>query len=259
VIGIKVDKGLKTVPGTDGEMAVQGLTDLDIRTKKYYEAGARFAKWRAAYNIGPGKPSELIVIEQAWGLARYAAICQANGLVPVVEPEVLMDGSHDIEYCARVSEHVQATVVKALHDNGVFLEGCLLKPNMILHGSESGKIASPHEIASYTVRTLKRTIPSSIPGIMFLSGGQTEEEATINLDAINKIEGKPWQLSFSYGRALQNSCLKTWGGKDENVKKAQEVLLVRSKANSEAQHGKYSGGAGGASATVSLFEKNYVY
>jgi len=259
IIGIKVDKGLKTIPGTDGEMAVQGLTDLDVRVKKYYEAGARFAKWRAAYTIGPNKPSELLIQEQAWGLARYAAICQANGLVPVVEPEVLMDGSHDIELCARVTEHILATVIKALHDNGVFLEGALIKPNMILHGSESNKKATPHEIASYTVRTLKRTIPSSIPGIMFLSGGQTEEEATINLDAINKIEGKPWQLSFSYGRALQASCIKSWSGKEENVKKAQDVLIERAKANSEAQHGKYAGGAGGASASVSLFEKNYVY
>lgn len=259
VIGIKVDKGLKPVPGTDGEVAVEGLTDLDVRVKKYYQAGARFAKWRAAYSIGPNKPSELIVKEQAWGLARYAAICQANGLVPVVEPEVLMDGPHDIEHCAKVSEHVYAEVVKALHDNGVLLEGCLLKPNMILHGTESNKKATPHEIASYTVRTLKRTIPSSIPGIMFLSGGQTEEEATINLDAINKLEGKPWHLSFSYGRALQASTIKTWGGKDENVKKAQEVFVERAKANSEAQFGKYAGGAGGELASVSLFEKKYVY
>jgi len=259
LVGIKVDKGLKTVPGTDGEFAVQGLTDLDVRAKKYYESGARFAKWRAAYSIGPGKPSELIVKEQAWGLARYAAVCQANGLVPIVEPEVLMDGPHDIEYCARVSEHVFATVAKALHDNGVFLEGALLKPNMILPGSECEKKATPHEIASYTVRTLKRTIPASMTGIMFLSGGQTEEEATINLDAINKITGSPWPLSFSYGRALQASCIKAWGGKHENFKKAQEVLLERAKANGEAQLGKYAGGAGGASANVSLFEKDYKY
>jgi len=199
------------------------------------------------------------VKEQAWGLARYAAICQANGLVPIVEPEVLMDGPHDIEYCAKVSEHVFATVVKALHDNGVFLEGALLKPNMILPGSDSKNKTTPHEIASYTVRTLKRTIPASISGIMFLSGGQTEEEATINLDAINKITGSPWPLSFSYGRALQASCIESWSGKPENVKKAQEVLLQRAKANSEAQLGKYAGGAGGASANVSLFEKDYKY
>uniref|UniRef100_A0A6B2L8G1 Fructose-bisphosphate aldolase n=1 Tax=Arcella intermedia TaxID=1963864 RepID=A0A6B2L8G1_9EUKA len=259
LVGIKVDKGLKYLPGTDNEMACQGLTDLDVRCKKYYEAGARFAKWRAAYTIAPGKPSELLVKEQAWGLARYAAICQANGLVPIVEPEVMMDGPHDIEHCARISEHVFATVVKALHDNGVLLEGSLLKPNMILQGSENSKKATPHEVASYTLRTLKRTIPSSIPGVMFLSGGQTEEEATVNLDALNRLAGLPWTLSFSYGRALQASCLKAWGGKAENFVAGQNALLERAKANSEAQLGKYAGGSGGASASVSLFEKNYVY
>jgi len=257
IVGIKVDKGLKNLPGTNGEMACQGLTDLDDRCKKYYAAGARFAKWRAAYTIGDGKPSELLVKEQAWGLARYAAICQANGLVPIVEPEVLMDGPHDIEFCARVSEHVFATVVKALHDNGILLEGSLLKPNMVVPGSESKKTVTAHEIASYTVRTLKRTIPASIPGIMFLSGGQNEEEATLNLDAINKLSGSPWVLSFSYGRALQASCLNAWKGKIENVPNAQKVFLQRARANSEAQFGKYEGGAGGS--TVSLFEKNYVY
>jgi fructose-bisphosphate aldolase class I len=259
VVGIKVDKGLKPLPGTDGEMACQGLTDLDVDVKKYYAAGARFAKWRAAYTIGPGKPSELLVKEQAWGLARYAGICQANGLVPIVEPEILMDGSHDINHCARVSEHVFATVVKALHDNGILLEGSLLKPNMVIHGSDSGKKATPHEVASYTVRALKRTIPPAIPGIMFLSGGQTEEEATINLDAMNKLSGNPWVLSFSYGRALQASCIKSWQGKPENVAQAQKVLQERAQANSKAQLGKYEGGSGGSTATTSLFEKNYVY
>eukprot|EP01123_Difflugia_compressa_P010185 TRINITY_DN3675_c0_g1_i1.p1 TRINITY_DN3675_c0_g1~~TRINITY_DN3675_c0_g1_i1.p1 ORF type:complete len:380 (+),score=84.57 TRINITY_DN3675_c0_g1_i1:54-1142(+) len=260
LVGIKVDKGLKPLPGTDGETACQGLTDLDVRCKKYYEAGARFAKWRAAYTIAPPyKPSELLVKEQAWGLARYAAICQANGLVPIVEPEILMDGTHDIEHCAKVSEHIFATVVKALHDNGVLLEGSLLKPNMILHGSESGKKASAHEVASYTVRTLKRTIPSAIPGIMFLSGGQTEEEATVNLDAMNKFTDNPWVLSFSYGRALQASCLKAWQGKPENFKSAQEALYQRAKANSDAQLGKYAGGVGGSDANQSLFVKGYVY
>jgi len=257
LVGIKVDKGLKALPGTNGEVACQGLTDLDERCKKYYAAGARFAKWRAAYTIGAGKPSELVVREQAWGLARYAATCQANGLVPIVEPEVLMDGPHDIETCARISEHVFSSVVKALHDNGVLLEGSLLKPNMILPGSESKKPATAHEIASYTVRTLKRTIPAAIPGIMFLSGGLNEEEATINLDAINRLAGNPWVLSFSYGRALQASCLNAWKGKAENFANAQKVFSKRAQANSEAQLGKYEGGAGGS--TVSLFEKNYVY
>jgi len=259
VIGIKVDKGLKPLPGTDGEMVCQGLTDLDVRCKKYYEAGARFAKWRAVYTIGAGKPSELLVKEQAWGLARYAGICQANGLVPIVEPEILMDGTHDIGHCARVSEHVFSAVVKALHDNGILLEGSLLKPNMIVHGSDSGKAANAHEIASYTVRTLKRTIPAAIPGIMFLSGGQTEEEATLNLDAMNKLSNNPWVLSFSFGLALQASCLQAWLGKPENVTQAQKVLFERAKGNSEAQLGKYKGGSAGSTATTSLFERNYFY
>jgi len=259
LVGIKVDKGLKPLAGTDGELACQGLTDLDVRCKKYYEAGARFTKWRAAYTIGPSKPSELLIKEQAWGLARYAGICQANGLVPIVEPEILMDGPHDIAYCARISEHVFATVVKALHDNGVLLEGALLKPNMVVQGSESKKIATPQEIAYYTVRTLKRTIPSAIPGIMFLSGGQGEEEATINLDAMNKLQGNPWVLSFSFGRALQATCLESWQGKPENVVSAQKALHERAKANSDAQLGKYSGGSGGSTATVKLFEPGYIY
>jgi len=237
------------------------LTDLGDRCKRYYEAGARFAKWRAVFSIdlAAGKPSELCVHEQAWGLARYAAICQANGLVPIVEPEVLMDGSHDITVCARVSEHVYASVVKALHDNGVILEGSLLKPNMIAPGV-SGPQFSPEEVAYYTVRTLARTIPAAMTGVMFLSGGQSEEEATIHLNAINKVGSKmPWKLSFSYGRALQASTIKTWAGKEENVAEAQKVLLARAKANSEAQLGKYEGGAATEGSTGSLFQPKYIY
>jgi len=263
--GIKVDLGLKPLPGAlDGEVAVQGLTDLDVRCKKYYEAGARFAKWRAAYQIDTkvGKPSQLVIETQANDLARYAAVCQANGLVPIVEPEVMMDGEHDIETCAKISERVWAYVVRALHDNGVFLEGSLLKPNMVTPGQSSPtyKTTTPHVVASYTVRTLKRTIPSAIPGIMFLSGGQNEEEATLNLNAMNKLsEVIPWRLSFSYGRALQSSCQKAWSGKAENIAKAQEAFELRAKANSEAQLGKYAGGAGGAESSVSLFEADYKY
>jgi len=262
VIGIKVDAGLKPVPGTNGEVACTGLDGLAERCQKYYAAGARFAKWRAAYTIdsASGKPSELIVKEQAWGLARYAAICQANGLCPVVEPEVMMDGSHDIETCARVSEHVYSAVVAALHANGVFLEGSLLKPNMITSGQAAEKQANAHEIASYTVRTLKRTIPAAIPGICFLSGGQTEEEATLNLNAMNKLQANiPWKLSFSYGRALQASTIKTWNGKEENVAEARKVLMIRCKANGEAQLGKYEGGASAPGSETSLFEKGYIY
>jgi len=263
IVGVKVDKGLKPLPGTDGETACTGLDGLAERCQKYYEAGARFAKWRAAYRIdvAAGKPSMLLIKEQAWGLARYAAICQANGLAPIVEPEVMIDGAHDIETAARISERVYSYVIRALHDNGVLLEGALLKPNMVTSGAESGKKDSPQDVAFYTIRTLRRTIPASIPGIMFLSGGQSEEEATVNLNAMNAGDQQfptphPWLLSFSYGRALQASCLDAWQGKDENKEKAQAAFLARAKANSEAQLGKYvSTGERGKS----LYQKDYTY
>eukprot|EP01120_Amphizonella_sp_Union-15-10_P004181 TRINITY_DN14813_c0_g1_i1.p1 TRINITY_DN14813_c0_g1~~TRINITY_DN14813_c0_g1_i1.p1 ORF type:complete len:372 (+),score=89.69 TRINITY_DN14813_c0_g1_i1:47-1162(+) len=259
--GIKVDLGLKEIPGTQGEFVTQGLTDLDVRCKKYVQAGAKFAKWRAVYKIGETTPSQLAIQLQAESLARYAAICQANGLVPIVEPEVMIDGTHTIDKCAYISEVVWAHVAKALNDNHVFLEGSLLKPNMVVPGSDSGIKATPHEIASYTVRSLQRTIPAAIPGIMFLSGGQTEEEASLNLSAMNALKAvRPWQLSFSYGRALQASAMKAWKGDKANVEAGQKAFLVRAKANSEAQLGKY-GGSGDASsgAAESLFEKDYYY
>ncbi|OXB70626.1 UNVERIFIED_CONTAM: hypothetical protein H355_012316 [Colinus virginianus] len=259
--GIKVDKGLETLPLTDGEKATIGLDGLGERCKKYYEAGARFAKWRAVLSIDPktGKPSNLSVKEVAHGLARYAAICQANGLVPIVEPEILTDGDHDITVCAEVTEHVLATVFKELHSHHVLLEGALLKPNMVTKGSDCTKETTHHDVAFYTVRTLKRTVPPALPGVMFLSGGQSEEEASLNLNAINEMGPHPWSLSFSYGRALQASCLKAWKGNPANKAEAQKVLLERATANSEAQLGKYKGGAGGASAGASLYEKRYVY
>jgi len=261
--GIKVDAGLKPLPGTDGETACTGLDGLAERCQKYYAAGARFAKWRAAYKIDQktGKPSSLLIKEQAWGLARYAAICQANGLAPIVEPEVMIDGTHDIETAARISERVYSYVVRALHDNGVLLEGSLLKPNMVTSGAESGKKDAPQDVAFFTIRTLRRTIPAAMTGIMFLSGGQSEEEASQHLNAMN-VPGlpfptpNPWALSFSYGRALQASCLDAWQGKDENKSKAQAALLVRAKANGEAQLGKY---VGSASEGKSLYQKGYTY
>jgi len=260
--GIKVDSGLKDLPGTS-EQVCTGLDGMLERAKKYYAAGCRFAKWRAAYTIDVknGKPSQVIIDTQARDLARYAKICQAARLVPIVEPEVMMDGEHDLETCARISEKVWAAVVTALHEYNVFLEGALLKPNMITpgQGHSSYKTTSPQEIAHYTIRELKRTIPAAIPGIMFLSGGQNEEEATLNLDAMNRVPRNPWALSFSYGRALQSSCLKTWHGKPENFKAAQNIFLERAKANSEAQLGKYEGGTGGKEAKVSLFEAGYKY
>jgi len=256
--GIKVDKGTVVISGTNGETATQGLDDLGKRCAKYYADGARFAKWRSVTKIGKYEPSELAVLENAHGLARYASICQENGLVPIVEPEVLCDGTHNIDECAKASEKVFAAVVKALHDHKVLLEGILLKPNMITPGTESTEKVPAKEIAWKTVRTLLRTIPGAVPGIMFLSGGQSEDDASDNLNEMNKLEGlkKPWNLSFSYGRALQHSCLKAWQGKEENVKAGQNALLERAKNNSLATLGKYEGGS---KSGESLHVKNYTY
>ncbi|ESW13355.1 hypothetical protein PHAVU_008G189200 [Phaseolus vulgaris] len=258
--GIKVDKGTVELAGTDQETTTQGLDGLGQRCAKYYEAGARFAKWRAVLKIGPNEPSELSIHENAYGLARYAVICQENGLVPIVEPEILVDGSHDIHKCAAVTERVLAACYKALNDHHVLLEGTLLKPNMVTPGSKSAKV-SPQVVAEHTVRALQRTVPAAVPAVVFLSGGQSEEEASLNLNAINQVNGKkPWSLSFSFGRALQQSTLKAWGGKEENVKKAQEALLVRAKANSEATLGTYKGSSQlDDGAKESLYVENYKY
>lgn len=259
ITGIKVDKGVVIVGGTEDETATQGLDKLGERCAEFYAKGARFAKWRAVLKIDVAKncPSELAIYENAHGLARYASICQDNGLVPIVEPEVLCDGAHTIEECAEASERVYAGVVKALQDQKVFLEGALLKPNMITPGKEAAEKATPGEIAFYTVRTLSRTIPAAMPGIHFLSGGQSEEEASQNLNAMAKLTDvpKPWYLSFSYGRALQASCLKAWLGKEENVEAAQKEFIARAKGNSEATLGKYEGGG----STEDLYVKKYVY
>ncbi|KAL6141811.1 hypothetical protein ACLB2K_060097 [Fragaria x ananassa] len=256
--GIKVDKGVVELAGTNGETTTQGLDGLGARCAKYYEAGARFAKWRAVLKIGPNEPSQLSINENANGLARYAIICQENGLVPIVEPEILVDGPHSIDKCADVTERVLAACYKALNDHHVLLEGTLLKPNMVTPGSEAKK-ASPEVIAEYTVRALQRTTPAAVPAVVFLSGGQSEEEATLNLNAMNQLKGKkPWTLSFSFGRALQASTLKAWSGKKENVKAAQEALLTRAKANSEATLGTYQGDAKlGEGAAESLHVKDY--
>ncbi|THF97402.1 hypothetical protein TEA_007277 [Camellia sinensis var. sinensis] len=257
--GIKVDKGVVELAGTNGETTTQGFDSLGSRCQQYYKAGARFAKWRAVLKIGPTEPSELSIQQNAQGLARYARICQDWGLVPIVEPEILTDGNHDIKKCAAVTETVLAAVYKALNDHHVLLEGTLLKPNMVTPGSDSPKV-TPEVIAEHTVLALRRTVPPAVPGIVFLSGGQSEEEATLNLNAMNKLDLlKPWTLSFSFGRALQQSTLKTWGGKKENVGKAQETFLLRCKSNSEATLGKYGGGGGGGLASESLFVKGYKY
>jgi len=258
--GIKVDKGTVEIAGTNGETATTGLDGLNDRCKKYYEGGARFAKWRAVIKIGGGAPTELGIAENAHGLARYAAICQENGLVPIVEPEVLMDGTHSIEVSASVTEHVLAVVFKALHDHNILLEGILLKPNMVLAGTQSATPATPEEVAKYTVRTLQRTVPPAVPGIMFLSGGQAEIDATKNLNAINQHPGKkPWTLSFSYGRALQSSIIKTWNGDKKNTEAARHIYFHRAKCNSLAVLGKYEGEEASASASESLFVEGYKY
>ena len=258
--GIKVDKGTVELAGTAGETTTQGLDDLGKRCAEYYQAGARFAKWRAVLKIGASEPSQLAIMENANGLARYAIVCQENGLVPIVEPEILVDGSHGIDVCAAVTERVLAAVYKALNDHHVLLEGTLLKPNMVTPGSEAPKV-SPEEVAKYTVRALQRTVPAAVPAIVFLSGGQSEEEATRNLNAMNQVEGKkPWALSFSFGRALQQSTLKAWAGKQENLDKAQQAFLSRCKANSAATLGTYKGDAVmGDSVCESLHVKDYKY
>ncbi|EGR34602.1 hypothetical protein IMG5_006010 [Ichthyophthirius multifiliis] len=259
--GIKVDQGLKNIPGTKDETATHGLDTLDAMAKEFYQIGCRFAKWRAVLKISAdGCPTDQAIQENAWGLARYGAICQANGLVPIIEPEILSDGDHSIETCQKVSERVLAAVVKALQENNIFWEGCLLKPNMVTQGSNHPVKASPAEVAFRTVTALSRTIPPALVGVFFLSGGQSEEDASLNLNAMNKLQGvrRPWFLTFSYGRALQNSCVKAWAGKQENVKSAQQALLQRCKANSEAQLGKYEGSKDGAG-QESLFVHDYKY
>jgi fructose-bisphosphate aldolase class I len=260
IVGIKVDKGVVPIPGTHGESSTMGLDGLGARCDKYYAAGARFAKWRCVLKIGKHEPSDLAVMENANVLAQYAAVCQAHRLVPIVEPEILMDGDHDLERAVEATQRVLAAVYKALQDHRVFLEGTLLKPNMVCPGQDCKKKYTPQQIAQATVTVLQRTVPVAVAGITFLSGGQSEEEATIHLDAMNKLPGKkPWALTFSYGRALQSTVLKTWKGSEENWHAAQKALMVRAKANSEASVGKYEGGAAGAGASESLYVTNYSY
>lgn len=259
--GIKVDKGLSPLGNAASfETWCTGLDGLSDRAASYYKQGARFAKWRAVLQISETTPSKLSIFENTWGLARYARTVQDAGLCPIIEPEILMDGDHDINRTAEVQEEVLAAVYKACDANGVLLEGSLLKPNMVVPGSDFTGSTSPEEIGSYTIRTLQRRVPSSVPGIMFLSGGMSEEEASINLSAMNQIPRKgPWSLSFSYGRALQQSCLKTWLGKEENVAAAQQALLARARANSQANLGKYVKGSEPSLDVVGTFEKGYKY
>jgi len=256
--GIKLDKGFgkegipNTATGPLGhpETWDKGLDDLDKRCQEAYAQGARFAKWRNVLQIDPSKgiPSELAIFETVHNLSRYAATCQRHGLCPIVEPEIVPNGTHDIKVCAEVTERVLLAQFNSLKLHGVYLEGAVLKPNMVKNGIDGPK-AAPEAVAQYTIQALKRTVPAAMPGIFFLSGEtaldeDNEETATINLDAMHKMyPNLPWHVSFSYGKALQKTCIVTWMGKQENVEAAQQALLARAKANSEACAGKYVPGS----------------
>jgi len=240
VPGIKVDKGKIPLALSPGDLITQGLDGLAERLQVYKQQGARFAKWREVYAIERHVPTQHGIQANAEMLARYAAVCQAEGLVPIVEPEVLMDGEHDIDRHAEVTEAVQHAVFHALHQHHVALELMILKPNMVLPGKACRR-ADPEEVAAATLKILRRTVPAAVPSINFLSGGQGPEEATANLNAINRQGGDaPWRLSISYGRALQQSALQAWRGKSENIAAAQQALLKRARLNSLAQLGQYT-------------------
>ncbi len=239
--GIKVDSGAKPLALHAGETVTEGLDGLRDRLAEYAGLGARFAKWRATYSIGAGLPSAACQDANAHALARYAALCQEAGLVPIVEPEVLMDGGHDIDACEAVTETTLRRVYAALAEQDVVLEGSLLKPNMVVSGADCAEQAGVEEVARRTVRTLQRCVPAAVPGIVFLSGGQSDEQATLHLDAMNKLPARlPWKLSFSYGRALQAAPLKAWGGKAENLAAGQAAFLERARANGQASLGSYA-------------------
>jgi fructose-bisphosphate aldolase class I len=238
--GIKVDAGAKDLAGFPGEKITEGLDGLRKRLAEYRQLGARFTKWRAVITIGNGIPTRFCIDANAHALARYAALSQEAGLVPIVEPEVLMDGDHTIERCEEVTETTLKSVFFHLHAHRVALEGMLLKPNMVISGKTCPDQASVDDVARATVRCLLRSVPAAVPGIVFLSGGQSEETATAHLNAMNALGTHPWELSFSYGRALQDSALKTWGGKPANVAAAQKAFLHRARCNGAARSGKWS-------------------
>ena len=237
--GIKVDEGTEALPGCPGELITRGLDKLAPRLAKYYEQGARFAKWRAVIDVGAGMPSYACIHANAHALARYAALCQQAQIVPIVEPEVLMDGDHDIGRCFDVTTWVLKETFQELFYNKVELEGIVLKPNMAIAGKKSPKQAGVQEVAEKTVKMLRDCVPSAVPGIAFLSGGQSDEAATAHLDAMNKIGSLPWGLTFSYGRALQAAVQKTWLGKTENVAAAQKAFAHRAKMNGLAAKGEW--------------------
>ncbi len=240
--GVKVDAGAKDMAGHPGEKVTEGLDGLRERLKEYAQMGLRFAKWRAVIVIGDGLPSRACIEANAQALARYAALCQEAGLLPIVEPEVLMDGEHTLAQCFTVTEQVLHSVFDQLYTQGVILEGMLLKPNMVLPGLSCSRQETEEAVADATVRCFLRAVPAAVPGIMFLSGGQSAELASARLSAMNAgfKSRAPWALSFSYGRALQEPAMKTWAGRDANVKAAQQALLQRARCNLAARRGEYS-------------------
>jgi fructose-bisphosphate aldolase, class I len=238
--GIKVDKGPVDIPGFPGEVVTEGLDGLRGRVKEYRDFGAKFAKWRAVITIGDGIPTRACLDLNAHALARYAALCQEGGLVPIVEPEVLLDGSHTIERCEEVTQETLKVVFSALADQRVYLEGMILKPSMVVSGKDCPRQAGVEEVAERTIRCLKRTVPGAVPGIAFLSGGQSAESATEHLNAMNSMGPHPWEVSFSYARALQDPALKAWKGQAGNVAAAQKIFYHRAKCNSAARYGKYN-------------------
>jgi len=237
--GIKVDEGTQALPGCPGELITVGLDKLAARLADYYKQGARFAKWRAVIDIGQGIPSYTAVRTNAHALARYAALCQAAQIVPIVEPEVLMDGDHSIERCYEVTEFVLKETFQELYYQKVALEGMILKPNMAISGKKAKDRAGVQQVAEKTVKLLKECVPSAVPGIAFLSGGQSDEEATAHLDAMNKIGGLPWKLTFSYGRALQAAPQKAWSGKADNLGAGQQAFTHRAHMNGLASKGEW--------------------
>jgi fructose-bisphosphate aldolase class I len=239
VPGIKVDAGKIALAGAPGDEITQGLDGLAKRLEGYKPLGARFAKWRAVYNVSDTLPSRLAVTANAEALARYAAICQQMGFVPIVEPEVLIDGDHSMARCAAVTEAVLHEVFHALHRHGVVLEHIVLKPSMVLPGKAHPQPAAPEEIAAATMRVFRRTVPAAVPSINFLSGGQTPEQASANLNAINRTGPQPWPLSFSYARALQDPAMSAWRGRPENGGATQQALLKRARLNGAAAQGRY--------------------
>jgi fructose-bisphosphate aldolase class I len=238
--GIKVDLGAKPLAGFKGETITEGLDGLRERFIEYYKLGARFAKWRAVIDIAAGIPTSFAVEANAHALARYAALAQENNIVPIVEPEVLMDGAHSIERCEEVTSSVLQTVFNQLFEHRVLLEGMVLKPNMVISGKKAANRANAEQVAAATVRTLKRHVPPAVPGIAFLSGGQSSAEATLHLSLMNGLGPLPWSLTFSYGRALQDDALKTWGGSAANFAAGQKEMAKRAKLNSLATTGSYS-------------------